>query len=279
MPTTAGDLALGQFLRVRRNALLPEDVDVASYGARRVPGLRREEVALLAGVSASYYTRIEQGTAGAVSGSVLRTLADALRLDPDDRAQLYRLAGAVPDRDALAAPAALLPSLAVVVDALTDVPAGVLGRDLRMLAWNRWAHRVFAPHLPYETPWSPEGLNWAEALLLDPVLRDHFANWEAMAHDAVGRLRAATARHPDDVALAAVVARLVGESPVFARFWDAHPARERPLGGTVVAHPDLGRLELCDTVLRSVEDEDQLLVVFHWQPGSPTAEAFRRASW
>lgn len=133
---------------VRRNALQPDDVGVATYGRRRVPGLRREEVALLAGVSSSYYTRIEQGTAGTVSGSILRSLADALQLDEDDRAQVYRLAGAGPERGERHHPAVLLPSLAAVLDHLDGVPAGALGHDMRLLCRSTEPARSWAASGP-----------------------------------------------------------------------------------------------------------------------------------
>lgn len=277
MRPTGEDIELGNFLRARRSALSPDDVDVPAYGRRRVPGLRREEVALLAGVSTSYYTRIEQGTAGAVSTSVLTAVADALRLQPDDRAHLSRLARVTLVGPG-AAPRTLLPSLAAVVARLGDVPVGVLGRGTRVLAWNRLAHMVFAPHRDVDEPSSPTGMYWAEVLLLDPYSRRHFANWSQMVEDIVGRLGVDAARWPDDPEIAAVIERLAGASREFRELWAGRPARERPLGGTVVDHPVLGRLELTDSVLRSVEDPDQLLLVFHCEPGSDTDAALRTAT-
>ncbi|KHL09057.1 helix-turn-helix protein [Mumia flava] len=275
MRPTAADIELGDFLRSRRGALCPGDVNVPTYGRRRVPGLRREEVAFLAGVSTSYYTRIEQGTAGAVSASVLSALADALQLDHDDRSHVARLT-----RVTLARPAAqgqvLLPSIAAVMNHLhDDVPVAVLGRGMRVLAWNRLAHHVFAPHRGFEEPFVDRGLNWAEVLLLDPSSRGHFADWPLVVEDIVGRLRVDAARRPGDPEVTELIERLARVSPEFRAAWDLHPAREHPLGGTVIEHPLLGHLELTDTVLRSVEDEDQSLIVFHCEPGSPTEVALR----
>lgn len=277
MGSAAGDIALGEFLRSRRNLRQPDEVDVPTYGRRRVPGLRREEVAFLAGVSASYYTRIEQGTAGTVSSGVLRSVAAALRLTDEEHAQMYRLAQVSPDHPQPGRPETLLPSLAAVLSHLDGVPVGVLGRSMRVLSWNRLAHRVFAPHRAFDEPWSAVGLNWARVLLLDDESRTLYADWPLVTEDIVGRLRAAASRRPTDPEITAVVADLTRQSPRFAELWSSHPTRERPLGGTTLNHPTLGRLDLCDTVLRSVEDEDQVMIVFHCAPGSVTESALRQA--
>lgn len=283
MRPTAQDVELGAFLRVRRAALRPDDVEVPTYGRRRVPGLRREEVAFLAGVSASYYTRIEQGTAGAVSAAVLRAVVDVLRLDPDDRAQVGRLARVTLAPVPPALSARVLPSIASVMGHLDHLPIAVLGRGMRMLAWNRLAHRVFAGHRDLDEPSRPGGLNWAEVLLMDAESRSLFTDWPLVVEDAVGRLRVDAARHPEDPDLRALVSGLCATSAEFRAAWRRHPTRQRPLGGTRLDHPAMGRLELTDTVLRSVEDEDQVLLVFHSEPGSATearlrAHASRKAS-
>lgn len=275
MRPTAADIALGELLRARRGALDPAEVGVATYGRRRVPGLRREEVAFLAGVSASYYTRIEQGTAGAVSAGVLGAIADALRLGPEDRAQLNRLADVAPARERSAPAEVVLPSLAALLPHLEHLPVGVLGRSMRLLAWNRCAQAVFTPHRGFDAPGSAPGLNWAEILVLDPECRSLFIDWPLVVEDLVGRLRVTAARHPGDREVAAVVESLSAASAFFAASWARHPAREGPLGGTRLDHPVLGILELEDTVLRSSEDEDQVMVVFRPAIGSPTERALR----
>ncbi|MBU2665056.1 helix-turn-helix transcriptional regulator [Actinoplanes bogorensis] len=257
--------ALGEFLRLRRGAFDPGQLPLPSYGRRRVPGIRREELALMAGVSVSYYTRIEQGAVTA-SESVLEAIATALRLDQQDRAQMFRLARS---EHAPAEPEQLTGTLQLILRTLHEVPAGVLGRSMNMLGWNRLAHALFADHLPFETPWATEGtLSWARLLFLDDKCRGRFARWEMQAQDMVGRLRAAQARHPDDPALASVVADLRAASPEFAELWAAHPVRDHSLGDVYLAHPALGDLQLRDTVLRPAEEDDQLLILFHAEPGS-----------
>lgn len=196
-----------------------------TYSRRRVSGLRREEVAFLAGVSTSYYTRIEQGTAGAVSGSVLTALADALRLDQDDRAHMARLARVTLCWPA-AVPQVLLPSISAAMSHINDdTPVAVLGRGMRVLAWNRLAQQVFAPHRDFDEPSSHPGVNWVEVLLLDLPSRQLFADWPLVVEDAVGRLRVDAARRPDDLSIRELVESLTRLSPEFRSAWERHPTR------------------------------------------------------
>ncbi|WP_328475779.1 helix-turn-helix transcriptional regulator [Actinoplanes sp. NBC_00393] len=256
-------VALGEFLRSRRAAFDPQRLPVPGYGRRRVPGIRREELALLAGVSVSYYTRIEQG-AVAASPSVLDAVANALKLDEEDRAHMHRLARAKPAKTT-GVPETVNPDLRLVLRTVREAPAAVLGRSMTVLAWNRMAHAVFADHLPFE---ASGAVNWVRQLFTDDVYRSRFADWDAVAYDIVGRLRASQARHPDDPQVRAVVTELLTASSEFARLWHAHPVRERSLGGVRLDHDRYGTLHLRDTVLRAAEDDDQLLIVFHAEPGS-----------
>ncbi|MBL7257622.1 helix-turn-helix domain-containing protein [Paractinoplanes lichenicola] len=259
------NVALGEFLRSRRGAFDPGLLAMPSYGRRRVPGIRREELALLAGVSVSYYTRIEQGAVTA-SASVLEAIATALRLDQEDRAQMYRLSRAGRETTE---PEQLADTLQLVLRTIQETPVGVLGRSMSLLGWNRLAHAVFADHLPFETPWAEDGsANWARLLFLDDKVRGRFAEWAVQARDIVGRLRTSQARHPGDPQIEALVGELSTASPEFGALWSAHPVRERSLGLVRLAHPRLGDLLLRDTVLRPAEDDDQLLILFHAEPGS-----------
>ncbi|MFD1082340.1 helix-turn-helix domain-containing protein [Micromonospora andamanensis] len=271
-------VALGEFLRSRRSAFDPGQLPLPSYGRRRVSGIRREELALLAGVSASYYTRIEQG-AVAASPTVLDAIANALNLDQEDRAQMHRLSRAESPRLLDNDPEALAENLQLVLRTIRETPVGVLGRSMNLLGWNRLAHAVFADHLPFEAPWAgPTALNWARQLFLDAAHRRRFADWEMVAQDIVGRLRASQAHHPNDQQIQAVVKDLLTASPEFARLWNAHPVRERSMGAVQLDHPRFGTLHLRDTVLRTAEDDHQMLIVFHAEPGSETEQKLHAIS-
>jgi transcriptional regulator with XRE-family HTH domain len=258
---------VGAFLRSRRERADPDEAGVRSLGRRRVPGLRREELAALAGVSVSYYTRIEQGQGGTVSPAVLDALASALRLHPDERAHLHRLGtrpgSSVPPAEHVRA------ELGAVVAALTTFPAAVLGRSMEILSWNRGAHVLFASHVPFAAPFDPATRpNWAELFFCDPrsgtILVDRARTADALG----GRLRASMAAHPHDEELAAFVARLHARSGEFAAVWDSHPVRREVTDPIALRHPDVGAFAVGNEVLRSTADPDQLLLTFPPVPGS-----------
>ncbi|WP_127793839.1 helix-turn-helix domain-containing protein [Agromyces sp. LHK192] len=264
MPRNERDLAVGEFLRIRRSSLAPPP----SSTARRVSGLRREEVAERAGVSVSYYTRIEQGVVTA-SSDVLSAIGRALALDDDDREHLLDLVAAadrtvptVPAGAGSSSAAAIDAGLARVLESIDDIPAGVLGHDMTLLGWNRLAHEVFAPHLDFDGP-RTHRLNWAWMLFMDQRCRARFDPWEPVAIDMVGRLRASRAKHPWAGPLAALIRRLRTECADFERIWRRYPVRLGALGEVRLSHPDLGTLRLRDTVLRTNDDSQQLLIVFH----------------
>src|SRR5690349_15262405 len=233
---------LGDFLRSRRARLTPAAAGVDDFGERRrVPGLRREELARLAGVSTGYYTRLEQGHGHRASPAVLDALADALRLDADERAHLHVLAG-TRGRGAGRGqvPEAVHPRLSRLLAAL-GAPAVVLGRHVDVLAWNRLGHALLAPHLDQDA--RP---NWVRLFFLDPHVRALFGDWRQKAADTVADLRVIAGRRPGDVTLAELVADLAGTSAEFAALWAAHPVRGCAHHTRDYHHPVAGPLTLTD---------------------------------
>jgi transcriptional regulator with XRE-family HTH domain len=268
--------ALGDFLRARRDAADPDALRLPSYGRRRVAGLRREELAVLAGVSTSYYVRIEQGSVTA-SPAVLEAIATALHLEAEDREHMFQLARTRDYGPDTAGPTHLPEQIEQLLRTLTDVPIGVLGHDMRLLGWNQLAHAVFADHIAFDAPWSaPDGVNWARVLFCDPRCRVLFTNWDAVTIDVCGRLRASFARDPNDGAVRDIVDELCDTSDRFASLWRWQPVRERPLGTAHLNHPTVGTLELYDTVLRPADADDQLVIVFQADPGSVTEQRLQQ---
>ncbi|MGN6128300.1 MAG: helix-turn-helix transcriptional regulator, partial [Humibacter sp.] len=214
MTTRTGDdqpldakVELSEFLRTRRARLKPDDVGVQSYGRRRrVPGLRREELAQLAGVSVTYYTRLEQGNASNVSAEVLEAIARALRLSESERAHLFHLAKPQPTSRRRSAPKQqrVRPGLAQMLDLMAGVPAYIWGRRTDILAWNQAAGAVFGSFM--ERP--AQQRNWARIVFLDPDARDFFADWNTKAFEVVGQLRLDAGMHGDDPLLASLIGEL-----------------------------------------------------------------------
>jgi transcriptional regulator with XRE-family HTH domain len=269
---------LGDFLRSRRSAFDARRVALPKYGTRRVPGIRREELAMLAGVSTSYYTRIEQGVL-MPSLNVLDAIAEALQLEPDDRLQLQRLAQALRTVPSSRSPAAttLTPSLERMLRTITHTPAAVLAPDMQLLGWNRICQQVFAPEIPFEAPWTrPETVNWIRLLFLDASCRRVFKDWAHEAEDLVGRLRASHAANFDDEGLNSLIAGMRRDSKEFAALWDRHPVRESSVGLVELNHPTLGELRFQDSLLRPTDDTRQLLLVFVAEVGSETEQKLRQ---
>ncbi|SEH03666.1 Transcriptional regulator, contains XRE-family HTH domain [Nonomuraea solani] len=264
---------LGEFLQTRRSRLRPEDVGVTTYGGRRrVPGLRREELALLAGVSTSYYSRLEQGQAPNASPEVLDALARALHLNDAERRHLHELAtgGRGPRRRP--APERVGPATRQLIATLGDVPVILLGRRSDVLAWNAPGHALYAGHLAPDAPDAPRRRpNMAHLLFLDVHTRDLYADWAAKARAAVATLRMASGRHPDDPLLAALIGELTVKSPEFATLWAGHPVKA---GGDAVyemRHPLVGTMRVTQQTLRTADD--QALVIATTEPGSPSHSA------
>ncbi|MEV0622711.1 helix-turn-helix transcriptional regulator [Nonomuraea sp. NPDC050404] len=257
---------LGEFLRARRAALRPEDVGMASYGARRVAGLRREEVAVLAGVNADYYTRLEQGRERNPSAQVLDALSRALRLDTDARAHLYRLAGTAPgDRLSAHVPDRVSPALRQLMDGYPNTPAYVMNRTLDILAANALADALYAPFEPAD--------NLARMTFLDPAGRSFYTDWDRAAQSVVANLRQAAGFDPDDPRLAGLVRTLTDQSANFARLWNAHTVRGKTQDAKHFLHPDVGPLTLTYQAFDVRDTPGQQLVIYHAEPGSASARA------
>ncbi|WP_067812421.1 helix-turn-helix transcriptional regulator [Actinomadura kijaniata] len=270
---------LGEFLRSRRARLRPADVGLPDSGRyRRVPGLRREELAQLAGVSVAYLTRLEQGRSPNVSDEVLDAIARALRLTGAERAHLEHLARrqhrprpAPPPRQQVR------PALRELLASLDGVvPAYVAGRRSDILAWNPLVSAVFGDwdRMP------PEERNCARLIFLNPDYRALFVDWEAQAAEIVAALRLDAGRHPDDPRLVRLVGELSVKSADFRRLWARHDVKENAHGLKHLRHPLVGELKLSLETLRLPADPDQALILYHAAPGSPTAENLRLlASW
>jgi transcriptional regulator with XRE-family HTH domain len=250
-----GQGQLGEFLHARRARLRPQDVGLSTYGdRRRVPGLRREEIALLAGVSASYYTRLEQGQSLSASAEVLDAIARALGLDEHERNHLHDLAGTTKRRGAARRPPPERVSAATsdLVNALADVPAIVTGRRSDVLAWNRTGHALFAGHLDPTSPDRPaDRPNMAKLVFLDAHTRELYVDWPSKARAVVGNLRLVVGQHPDDSLLASLIGELTMKSPEFVAMWADHRVQACDLAAYEMRHPLVGRLTVTQQTLRS----------------------------
>lgn len=273
-----GRAELSEFLRTRRARLQPEDVGLPNFGRhRRVPGLRREELAQLAGVSVAYYTRLEQGNGRNVSGEVLDAIARALRLTDAEHAHLTHLAKPKQHKKKRAArPQRVRPALLQLVDAMDGVPAYVAGRRTDILGWNRMAAALFGDwgELP------PEERNWARICFLRPESRVLFRDWEQKASDIVSFLRMDAGCYPNDPLLSALVGELSVKSEEFRGLWATHDVQEKGHGTKRLHHSLVGDLTLSFETLRLPDDHDQSLVTYHAEPDSASADALRLlASW
>ncbi|MEV5954166.1 helix-turn-helix transcriptional regulator [Streptomyces sp. NPDC051987] len=269
---------LSEFLRTRRARLRPADVGLPDFGRhRRVPGLRREELAQLAGVSVAYYTRLEQGNGQNVSAEVLDSIARALRLTDAEHAHLTHLAkGKQHKKKAPARPQQVRASLGQLLDSMAGVPAYIVGRRSEILAWNRMAAALFGDWA--ELPAAER--NWARLTFLRPDYRELFVDWEQKAIDIVCHLRMDAGCYPDDPRLSALVGELSVKSAEFRRLWATHDAKEKTYGVKQMRHPLVGELSLSYESFRMAGDQDQALVTYHAEPGSASAEALRLlASW
>ncbi|MGW5350284.1 helix-turn-helix transcriptional regulator [Streptomyces sp. NPDC004031] len=272
---------LGDFLRSRRARLRPEDLGLPRHGGlRRVPGLRREELAQLAGVSVDHYVRLEQGRTLHFSEAVLDAVARALRLDAVEREHLYRLARPTapggPNPHPHPYPDGVRPGLRRLLDSAADVPAYVIGRGTHVLAWNTLAAALLTDFgaLP------PRERNMARLVFLDEATRSLYADRRAKAQDVAAYLRLDAARHPDDPALAALLAELDASSPLFREVWSEHRLRDKTHGGYRYHHPVVGPLDLAFETFRLPDTPDQALVIHTVEPDSPSATALRLlATW
>jgi transcriptional regulator with XRE-family HTH domain len=252
---------LAAFLRARRERTSPRDVGLPVNGRRRTPGLRREEVATLAGVSVDYLVRLEQGRDDHPSADVLVALADAMRMSEDERRHLYKL-GAISLGAAMCPAATALvrdvaPTVVTLLERLLPTPAFVLGPTADVLAWNEAWATVVGPLGVLDDP-RP---NLARYVFLDPRAHDAFPAWRVAADEQVGRLRRAITRWEHDDTVAALVAELRA-APEFEVRWAAHPVDEKRRGAKQFAHPTAGDLELAVEVLALADDTEQVLVTW-----------------
>jgi Helix-turn-helix. len=280
MPTTTMTTSgseLGEFLRSRRDALTPEAAGIVSYGMRRVPGLRREELARLAGVSVAYYTRLEQGQSIGASDSIIDALARALQLRDDERTHLFELAKPRPARRRRAPrPERATPGGLQLLDAMTGIPAVLLGRRNDVLAWNRLGHALLAGHLPYDAPQDPaQRPNLTRMLFLDPHTRELHREWNDEAALAVASLRFVAAHYPDDRALAELIGELSVKSTEFAALWAKHTVRLCSSGIKHLHHPEVGDLDLDYEALHLPDAEGQRLLTHTARRGSGSANALQ----
>ncbi|MFD3589640.1 helix-turn-helix transcriptional regulator [Streptomyces sp. NPDC058683] len=267
---------LGDFLRSRRARIRPEEVGLPSHGRRRVPGLRREEVAQLAGVSVDYYIRLEQGRgpggpartkSGGVSDAVLDAIARVLRLDETEHA--YLRAVARPRRKGAGRPAGprVRPGVQLLLDGMDRTAAFVLGRRMDVLAWNALGDAVngFSTLAPAER-------NMPRQVFLDPAAEGFYPDWTAVAAQTVANLRIAAGRHPDDPRMVALIGELSLKSADFRRLWADHEVKACAYGVKHIRHPVAGLLTLPYETMAVSSDPDQTLVAYTPEPGSETAE-------
>jgi transcriptional regulator with XRE-family HTH domain len=267
---------LGDFLKSRRAAMRPEDAGITPHPTRRrVTGLRREELAMLAGVSITHYTRLEQGRATGASDGLLEAIARTLRLTDDETAHLKDLARPA----ARPAPSRVVhagASARQLLAAMTEVPALILDRRNDVLAWNHLGHALLAGHLPPQSPDAPATRpNLTRMLFLDQQYRKLYTNWNDQAQLAVASLRLVAGRHPDDRALAELVGQLTMNSDEFASLWARHPVRTCTSGVKDLRHPLVGAMQLDFENLFLPATSGQHLIAYSAEPGSPSEAALR----
>jgi transcriptional regulator with XRE-family HTH domain len=256
---------LGDFLRARREQIRPEDVGLGpGVGLRRVPGLRREEVAMLAGISADYYLRLEQGRERHPSVQVLDALAGVLRLDPEATAYMIGLTRPR-SRRAVRPAVERVPASVLHLVRQLPMPAFVQNRYLDILASNPMA-RALSPNLA-------PGANRLRAVFLDASERELFRDWRQAMQSVVGQMRADSAADADDPRLAALVGELSLKSDCFRQLWARHEVRRREGVVSRLRHPEVGDLDLYCDKLAVAGAEGQLLVIYHAEPGTESARS------
>ncbi|MBM0259033.1 helix-turn-helix transcriptional regulator [Micromonospora sp. 4G55] len=266
------------FLKSRRDKLMPEQVGLPVYGQRRVTGLRRGEVAMLAGVSVEYYTRLERGNLGGVSDSVLNALAQALRLNDTERDHLYTLA-----RAANAGPARIRrhpkktvvrPSVLRLIEGLHDQPAYLRNNRMDILAANPLARALHCEAFEVEP------VNTLRFVFLDPRATRLYCDWERVAHDGVGALRVEVAKNPYDRDLQNLVGELSARSDAFRTLWGGRDVYVFTGGTKRFHHPAVGELDLVHEVLDLPGEDGLSIIVYSADPGTPAADALKLlASW
>jgi transcriptional regulator with XRE-family HTH domain len=271
---------ISAFLKSRRDKITPEQAGLPVYGQRRVPGLRRNEVATLAGVSVEYYTRLERGNLSGVSDSVLEALAQALRLDDTERTHLYDLA-----RAANTAPArvrrrtarpAVRPSVQRIVDGMPGMPAFVKNHRFDILVANPLGRALFSEM--YADPVC--GANTVRFVFLSPAARRFYVDWERIARGAVGALRVEAGKNPYDRELSNLIGELSTRSDAFRVMWGAHDVHVFHEGTKRLRHPVVGELELDFESMNLPDGSGLVVALYNAAPGSAAADALNLlASW
>jgi transcriptional regulator with XRE-family HTH domain len=262
---------LGEFLRARRARLRPGDVGLPTgTGTRRTPGLRREEIAALAGLSIDYYIRLEQGKETNPGGSILDGLARALQLNEEEHAHLYALANHAAGRTARGSQSAsrvVRPGVRQLLETVRPCPAYVLTRTSDLLAANPEALALFAGL----ADWPPERRNTIRYTFFHPAARELFANWDHSAETTAAHLRSLAADTPADPDVSALIAELLDGSPEFARLWQRHDVRHRRGEAKPFRHPRVGEFTLTTEALYLADG--QRLTVYQAEPGSRDHDA------
>jgi transcriptional regulator with XRE-family HTH domain len=267
---------IASFLRSRRARIRPEQVGLPRGSRRRTPGLRREEVAALAGISTEWYTWLEQARDVRPSEAVLRSIAEALRLEPGETHHLLTLTGYYRDgtRNGGAPPASISPQLQRLLDELDPCPAWVFGERWDILGWNRGATVIYGDLA------AMEGIerNALYQHFLNPRLRRMLVDWEAHARDMVAKLRLVHARNVDDAWFNELIQVLRESSAEFAAFWGAHDVRLPRAGVKIYEHPEAGRLAFDYTHLDVADDRlaTLRLIAYVPVPGTGTREKLER---
>ncbi|MCT9138965.1 helix-turn-helix transcriptional regulator [Streptomyces violarus] len=266
------------FLKSRRAKITPEQAGMPVYGQRRVPGLRRGEVAMLAGMSVEYYTRLERGNLGGVSDSVLDALVQALRLDDTERDHLYALARAANTSPARVRrrpkKATVRPSVLRIVEGLHDQPAYVRNNRMDILAANPLARALL------NEVFEQEPANTCRFVFLDPRATRLYPDWERVARDGVGVLRVEVAKNPYDRELSNLIGELSTRSDAFRTMWGAHDVHVFTEGTKRFHHPAVGEMELVHESLDLPGEPGLSITVYGADPGTPAADALTLlASW
>ncbi|WP_326609140.1 helix-turn-helix transcriptional regulator [Streptomyces scopuliridis] len=257
---------LGDFLRARREVLKPHDVGLPEHGRRRVPGLRREEVALLAGVSSDYYIRLEQGRENSPSPQVLDAVAQALKLDAEATDHLNRLCLTASQRPRDWGETGPSRQLLQLMEGWEHTPAFVVGPALDIMAGNSLATALHSGFDRFD--------NLARMVFVDPAGREFYQEWERAAHSCVAEIRAAYGHDPDSARIAAVVAELSAQSKEFAGIWQRHDVKSKSQEGKHLKHPQVGDLYIKFAAFTVNGAPHQQLVVYQAEPAGPTAAAF-----
>src|SRR4051812_15743065 len=269
-----------EFLVSRRARLTPEQAGLPDFGGRRrVAGLRREEVALIAGISVEYYTRLERGNATGMSESVLDGVSRALQLDEDEHAHLHNLAraaGPAGRRPPVGRSQPVTPGVQQTLDAMRDVPAIIQNGRLDIVAANRLAVALYSQL--YEQPRRP--VNFGRFVFLDPRAQEFYRDWDGAAVQTVAILRGAAGRSPQDRQLSNLVGELATRSDTFRTLWGSQVVREHRAGDKLIHHPVVGDLDLTFEGMEPASGKGLLLTIYTATPGSPSHDSLQMlATW